>query len=201
MFEHLDSVDWSKFNHAHGVATDIPNLLLTLVFGDMEDRMQAIGELHETIWHQGTIYSASAEVVPFLFEIIEHRENFQTAPDNPTPDEAAASLVCCIATGEGCIQYRIRKGASPEALRTEAEIEQEFLQRIQESLKAGLPKLKPYLNSPEGLGTFVIDVLANYPDQSDWILLELDGVLASSADEDIRKAAVDSRNRLTSVTE
>ena len=78
MLEGLDTIDWSSLTHAHGPATDVPELLRSLLSKDADVRLQACAELHEKIWHQGTVYSASAAVVPFLFDLLTH-------PDIPEP--------------------------------------------------------------------------------------------------------------------
>jgi cell division septum initiation protein DivIVA len=67
----LDDMDWSRLKHAYGGADDIPDLLNDLASGD-EDRINnALYELYGTIWHQGTIYSATPHAVPPLITIAE----------------------------------------------------------------------------------------------------------------------------------
>jgi hypothetical protein len=73
MLEELDRIDWSTVNHAYGPATDIPAMLRTLATGDKEQRKRALWELHGNIWHQGTIYEATAPAVPFLLELVKNR--------------------------------------------------------------------------------------------------------------------------------
>ena len=36
-----------------------------------EDREQAMHELYGNIWHQGTVYEASSQAVPFLIQLLE----------------------------------------------------------------------------------------------------------------------------------
>lgn len=71
MLEGLDEIDWSKLSHAYGEATDVPGQLRGLVSEDKEERSQAFGELCGGILHQGTIYEATAFVVPFLIELLK----------------------------------------------------------------------------------------------------------------------------------
>ncbi len=75
MLEGLDVIDWSSLSHAHGPATDVPQLLRSLLSNDTDVRLEAGAELHERLWHQGTVYSASAAVVPFLFELLNRPDN------------------------------------------------------------------------------------------------------------------------------
>ncbi|MDZ7617237.1 MAG: PBS lyase, partial [Patescibacteria group bacterium] len=74
MLEGLDTVDWASLRHAYGEATDVPGLLSALLSPDPKLREEATCELFGNIWHQGTVYPASAAAVPFLYELL-------TAPD------------------------------------------------------------------------------------------------------------------------
>lgn len=71
MLENLDRIDWSNLGHAYGPADDVPDLLRSLASADEDERSNAIYELHGNIWHQGTVYQATAYAVPFLLELLE----------------------------------------------------------------------------------------------------------------------------------
>jgi len=90
VLESIDKIDWSRIKHAYGPATDVPAQLRSLAFGDAEQRKRALWELHGNIWHQHTIYEATAFAVPFLVELVQN-----TAPDQ----EEVLSLIALIATG------------------------------------------------------------------------------------------------------
>lgn len=66
----LDDAPWSSLTHAYGPATDVPALLRALVSPDVETRRRAYHHLYENIWHQGTVYEASAYAVPFLIRLL-----------------------------------------------------------------------------------------------------------------------------------
>ncbi len=70
MLDNLDSIEWSKINHSYGPATDLPATLRVLASGDKKQRERASWELHGNIWHQGTVYEATAYAVPFLLELV-----------------------------------------------------------------------------------------------------------------------------------
>lgn len=70
MLDGLDAVQWATLNHAYGPATDVPDVLRRLATGDGE----ALNELFGNIWHQGTVYPATAPAVPFLFELLASKE-------------------------------------------------------------------------------------------------------------------------------
>jgi hypothetical protein len=69
MLKGLDSVNWGQLRHAYGPADDVPDALRLLVSSDEEERSEGLEELIGTIWHQGTVYSATAAAVPFMVEI------------------------------------------------------------------------------------------------------------------------------------
>ncbi|MFF3849308.1 HEAT repeat domain-containing protein [Streptomyces sp. NPDC002328] len=75
----LDAHPWSSFSHAYGPAEDLPDLLRALVDvdvdvdvdgdADVDEADDALSELYGSVLHQGTVYAASAEAVPFLARI------------------------------------------------------------------------------------------------------------------------------------
>jgi hypothetical protein len=71
MLEGLDHIDWSQLSHAYGDASDVPELIRGLAAGSAEVREKSLYELFGNIWHQGTVYEATAVAVPFLIELVE----------------------------------------------------------------------------------------------------------------------------------
>lgn len=66
----LDQVDWNALSHAYGPATNVPDVLRAFAFGSDSERTKRLEEeWWGTIIHQGTYYSATKAVVPFLIEI------------------------------------------------------------------------------------------------------------------------------------
>jgi hypothetical protein len=70
MLEGLDQIDWCKLTHAYGEASDVPGLLRQLASSALDERESAMHALHGNIWHQGTVYEATACAVPFLIELL-----------------------------------------------------------------------------------------------------------------------------------
>ena len=198
MLEGLDTIDWSSLTHAHGPATDVPELLRSLLSEDPDVRLQAFAELHETIWHQGTVYPASAAAIPFLFELLTH-------PGVHDPGWAA-SLLGCIATGEGWLQYglrvdgeqTLRKRLARQGRSLEEALEEEraVLEAIHRDVAAGLGHLLPYLSDREGLGSLVAETLGHFPEHASWLMPAIDAALASEADPHIRRLLAESKARL-----
>src|SRR5688572_1234691 len=65
--EDVAAVDWAALTHAYGPADDVPDLLRDLAGGSSK----ALTELYGAIWHQGTVYEATAHAVPFLIRILD----------------------------------------------------------------------------------------------------------------------------------
>ncbi|WP_327359934.1 hypothetical protein [Streptomyces sp. NBC_01296] len=66
LLDGLDIRHWSSLSHAYGSAEDIPDLLRALTGADADAADEALSELYGSVLHQGTVYAASAEAVPFL---------------------------------------------------------------------------------------------------------------------------------------
>jgi hypothetical protein len=69
VLERLDSVPWGDLRHAYGSAADVPGQLRALTSPNDSTREEALSELFGNIWHQGTVYEATAVAVPFLVEL------------------------------------------------------------------------------------------------------------------------------------
>lgn len=67
--EGLDKIRWHEYSHAYGTASEVPKDIRRLASAEAEVREQALGQLFGSIYHQGTIYSATAVAVPFLLQL------------------------------------------------------------------------------------------------------------------------------------
>jgi hypothetical protein len=74
MFEGLDDIDWASLTHAFGSAEDVPGLLRARASQDPKIAEEAEGEFFGNIWHQGTVYEATAYAVPYLVELLMRQE-------------------------------------------------------------------------------------------------------------------------------
>ncbi|MGW2271904.1 hypothetical protein [Streptomyces yangpuensis] len=115
----LDARPWFSFSHAYGSAEDIPDLLRALTGVDADAADEALSELYGRLLHQGTVYAASAEAVPFLAGI--------AAAGHRTPDILA--LLGGMAESED--EYGVAPG------------------RVRAAVADRLPLLLPLLASPE----------------------------------------------------
>ncbi len=66
----LDAVSWSSLEHAYGHADGIPQDLKYLVSTNADDRACALESLYISIFHQGSVYSATSTALPFLIRIL-----------------------------------------------------------------------------------------------------------------------------------
>src|SRR5688572_30578809 len=96
VLEGLEAVDWTRLSHAYGPAADVPGLLRQLASTDAEARGAALYELYGNIYHQGTVYEATAHAVPFLVELLR-------APELPDK-EALLGLLQAIGQGSSYLQ-------------------------------------------------------------------------------------------------
>jgi len=71
IFQGLDEVVWADVHHAYGPAIDVPDLLRLLTSSSRERRLEAWHELYGNLWHQGTIYEATACAVPFFIQLLQ----------------------------------------------------------------------------------------------------------------------------------
>lgn len=63
----LEDIRWRDLRHAYGAATDTPGLLQRVAQGTVDD--ETWQALFSSLAHQGTVYSASAVVAPFLIAL------------------------------------------------------------------------------------------------------------------------------------
>ncbi|XVS65033.1 hypothetical protein ACQPYE_02925 [Actinosynnema sp. CA-299493] len=95
----VDDVEWASLGHAHGSAADVPRTLRDAVGEDEELAGEAFEHLFGSIYHQGTLYSATPRAVPFLARL---------AADPGTPRRAGLAHLLGVVAETG--------DASPEVL-------------------------------------------------------------------------------------
>ena len=201
MLEGLDSVDWSSLTHAYGEATDVPGLLRAFLSTDPKVREKTVYELFGNIWHQGTVYPASAAAVPFLYELL-------AAPEVQDKSNIA-HLLASIAEGVGYLEvhavgdfgeptWRKILGEQGKTLEGELAREAAEISEVRQSASAGLRHLLPYLRDPEPeIRRSVASALGNYPEHVAWSLSAIDAALASETDEEVLETLVESKARRT----
>ncbi|MGI5243781.1 hypothetical protein [Dactylosporangium sp. CA-139066] len=130
MFDDVATVDWAALTHAYGPADDVPGLLRDLAAGSR----QALSELYGTIWHQGTVYEATAHAVPLLIRILD-------APAAPAAD--VLGLLGSIAEGTSYMDvhrvYLPRSRRDTAEVRAQMELELGWVAAAGRAVADGLP--------------------------------------------------------------
>jgi len=80
MFDDLGTVDWGGLHHAYGPAAEVPELIRGLASGDPQVAKRAYDRLDGTVIHQGTTYSATPPVVPYLVALLADEAGHQRGP-------------------------------------------------------------------------------------------------------------------------
>jgi len=70
MLDGLNDISWKTLNHAYGSAEDVPDLIRALANEGDDIRDNTLYTLYSNLWHQGTVYQATAYAVPFLIELL-----------------------------------------------------------------------------------------------------------------------------------
>src|SRR5260370_16330581 len=92
---------WHECTHAYGSASALPKDIRRLAWSEPQVREQALWELGGSIYHQGTIYAATAAALPFLLRL---------ASDRRVPDRAKIwELLDAIAESSAIDPERIRE--------------------------------------------------------------------------------------------
>lgn len=166
MLEGLDEINWSQLHHAYGEASDVPILIRQLLFPDKVVVDKAIHELFGNIWHQGTIYEASAYAVPFLYELLKSSE---------TPNKLmVAYLLASLATGKchlhselnekETMQWRKVYEKRGKTLAEEIIEQRKHEQNLRRAIEKEFPLLYPYLFCEEAeIRNDVAQAFGEYP--------------------------------------
>ena len=74
MFEGINNINWEKLPNFFDTAKDLPDKLIALIQGTQKEREDALYYFWEYMYHQNTVCEATTYSVPFLFEVLEHKE-------------------------------------------------------------------------------------------------------------------------------
>jgi len=203
MLEGLDKINWSGLHHAYGEAIDVPVLIRQLLSEDKAMVDKAIHELFGNIWHQGTIYEASAYAVPFLYELLKSPE---------TPDKLlVAFLLASLATGK-ChlhddlsekdkMQWRKVYEKHGKTLEEEIIEQRRYEQNVRREIEKEFSLLYPYLVCEESdIKNDVAEAFGEYPQFKSETLPLLEKALASESDE-VAKATIENSIKILSEAE
>ena len=202
----LDTVNWGALSHAFGPADNVPGLLRGLISEDADVRWAAYDKLTNTVWHQGTVYSVSAHVVPFLIAMLRS----PNTPDKRLPAVLLAMLADgssgleVHATGDSPIAARMRAWLVEEGRDLEAELaqEREWVEETRLAVGEAVPLLLPFLSDEEaGVREAIALGLACYPERAEALLPPLRAALRRETEGYLQEVLAGAIAALTSVGE
>ncbi|MBZ0285497.1 MAG: hypothetical protein K8L97_32505 [Anaerolineae bacterium] len=159
MLDGLDDIKWGELTHAYGSAADVPDLIRQLLNDDEETLEETFEGLFSNIWHQGTVYEASAYAVPFLIELVQSETVLMR--------EGILSLLSCIASGRSYYDVHTRtpeERAKPEMQAKIAE-EKKYERAAHEAVRKGIPVYLRLLGHQNpGIRTLAAEVLSQFPE-------------------------------------
>jgi hypothetical protein len=180
----VETVYWSRLEHAHGAASDVPALLRAILSQNPDHRDFAFTLLHETIWHQGTVYQATRHVVPFLIRLLRYEE---------TPDKVRILwLLQRLSTGYPSVseqdtwqrEWFAEQGRDFQAAVTEAS---DDVKLSHDAVREGLYQYIALVHDEHApIRRAVIPLLCTFPEAADRVLPVLDLQLEVETDHSIK---------------
>lgn len=150
MLETLDSVPWRDLTHAYGSAADVPGLIRGLASPRRRRRKAALYELYGNIWHQGTVYEATAYAVPFLVELAQSGSVWER--------HHVLEFLAIVANGSSYLDVHVEQAEShsyPDPLRDDPDYpaklarEREWVRQARAAVLDGFPIYVKLLDDPE----------------------------------------------------
>jgi antitoxin component YwqK of YwqJK toxin-antitoxin module len=133
----LDDVDWTKVRGCYRRAAEFPRYVRTLISAEPAARKAARGKISSEILHQGSVYEATARVLPFLIRILDH----------PSGDREALLNLIYAAVSSAAEYVQEAKDAPPVS---EGEDDWRFaILGAMEALQANWRRLLPDLNAAD----------------------------------------------------
>lgn len=177
MLDGLDEINWRDLSHAYGPADDVPELLRALAEGNCSAE-DAVGEFWGNIWHQGTVYEASAYAVPFLLELVQE--------EKIADREWLLMLLDSLASGSSYLDVH---EAMPEQADREFQAgrEQEinWVRAAHEAVAKGIPMyLRLLQNERFQIRTVAACLLSHFPESAGETLTVLRSSLGSETQND-----------------
>ncbi len=163
----LESIDWRSLTHAYGPADDVPEALRALAEGRASAEDVA-GVFWGNIWHQGTVYEATAYAVPFLIELL--------GSGRIKDREWLLLLLNSLATGSS---YRAVHGNAssredPREFEGARERELDWVRQAHEAVGDGIPSYLNLLqNTSPNVRTAAALVLSCFPERAELTLPRL----------------------------
>jgi tetratricopeptide (TPR) repeat protein len=191
----LDEIDWPHLHHAYGSAGDTPRHLRLLLSADEVVRKDAWLALYGSIWHQGTVYEASAFAVPFLIAMLDQ--------DGPPGRGEVLSFLADLAAGSSYLDVHARPNrhnldwkklllkTGQGDLETETRKELAVVEQVNRAVGEGVPRYLALLDNPDSeLQLQALVVLARLRGRTAEIVPPLLARLGQFSDPGLRAVAL-----------
>jgi len=193
LFESLDTIDWGVLTGCYQPAADMPELLRSFLSPAEEVRRWAIERIGSAVFHQGTVYSVTPVVLPFLFELLEN--------DEVQDKEYVVGLLtalsgCCayLETNVTSAEERSQRDAefrkSGSSYDEELRREHALVQGVKSEIARRFELIYPYLRFPDDawIRLAVAEALGRLPKIAAQLRPDLEAALQSENDKYVRNA-------------
>lgn len=168
MLNGLHDIDWENLHHAYGPAIDTPWHIRALTSVDGGVREYALIELHQTIWHQGTVYEVTSYAIPFLILLLSQ-------PKIQGKDRILGLLACCARGNPAYTEFDewyktvcVKEGKD---FNQEVEQSQIVVKRAKDAVQAGIPQYVSLLEHPDKkIRLSAVEVLTTQYDNPEIVL-------------------------------
>jgi hypothetical protein len=183
MLNGLDNISWETLNHAYGSAEDVPDLIRALTYDGDDMRDMTLYTLYSNLWHQGTVYQATAYAVPFLIELL--------TVNHVTRKYDILIYLAHLATGNSYLD--ILTGQGINLYNTGIEDELNHVKQTHHAVREGIEVyFQLLLNRHEDIQTrmAVPYLLASFPEQQAMIVPRLKQILPDESDRLMRASII-----------
>jgi hypothetical protein len=141
--EAIERVPWGALEHAYGSARDTPGALRALAADERGQREVGYDHLFYSVHHQGTVYSATVEVVPILVQMLA----VEGLPDKHMLLEALTRMY------HGTSYHDVHRGmmlmGNTDTPEYQAKVDRELgrVAEVKRRVRAGLPVYLPLLTA------------------------------------------------------
>jgi hypothetical protein len=189
----LDTINWGKLNGCYKPAADMAELLRSFLSPAEEVRRWAIERIGSAVFHQGTVYSVSPIIIPFLFELLESDE----VQDKEYVVGLLTALSGCCAYLETNVTSAEERGQRDAEFRKEGTTfdeelkrERELVRAVKSQIAARFDLIYPYLRYPDDswIRLAVAEALERFPQIAARLKSDLERALHSENDKYVRDA-------------
>jgi hypothetical protein len=193
LFESLETIDWGALNGCYQPAANMPELLRSFLSPAEEVRRWAIERIGSAAFHQGTVYSVSPVIIPFLFELLESEE----VQDKEYVVGLLTALSGCCPYLETNVKSADERGQRDAEFRKdgttfeeELQRERELVQAVKSQIAARFDLIYPYLRYPDDswIRLAVAEALERFPRIAVRLRSDLERALQSENDKYVRDA-------------